>query len=40
MLHKGTTYTIISEKYGIGKSTITDIKNNKAKRRLFKEKMT
>ena len=39
LLRKGTTYTVISEKYGIGRSTITDIKKNEAKLRSFKEKM-
>ena len=40
LLHKGITYAIILEKYGFGKSTITDIKNNEVKLRSFKEKMT
>ena len=40
LLRKGTSYTVILEKYGIGRSTITDIKNNEAKLNLFKEKMT
>ena len=40
LLRKGTSYTVISEKYGIGRSTITDIKNNEAKLKSFKEKMT
>ena len=26
LIGKGTSYTIITEKYGIGKSTLTDIK--------------
>ena len=40
LLRKGTSYTVISEKYGIGRSTITNIKNNEAKLKSFKEKMT
>ena len=39
LLHKKTSYTVIAEKYGIGRSTITDIKNSKAKLQSFKEKM-
>ena len=26
LIEKGTSYTMITEKYGIGKSTVTDIK--------------
>ena len=40
LLCKGTSYTVISEKYGIDRSTITDKKNNEAKLKSFKEKMT
>ena len=40
LLRKGTSYTVITEKYGIGRSTITDMKNNEAKPKLFKNKMT
>ena len=40
LLCKGTSYTVFSEKYGIGRSTITDIKNIEAKLKSFKEKMT
>jgi len=31
LLQKGTSYTTISEKYGIGRSTIADIKKNEGK---------
>jgi len=40
LLQKKTSYTIIAEKYGISRSTITDIKNSEDKLRSFKEKMT
>ena len=31
LLEKGTSYTVISEKYGIGRSTVGDIRKNKDK---------
>ena len=37
---RGVSYTLISEKYGIGRSTVVDIKKNKAKLRAYKHKMT
>ena len=40
LLKKGTSYTIISEKYGIGRSTVSDIKKNESKLNKFKKKMT
>ena len=39
LLCKETIYTLIPEKYGISRSNITDIKNNTAKLRSFKEKI-
>ena len=39
-LQKGASYSIIAEKYGIGRSTITDIKKQEGKLRLFKQRMT
>ena len=38
LIEKGTSYTIITEKYGIGKSTVTDIKKSKHKLEAFKKK--
>ena len=40
LLQKGTLYTIVSEKYGIGRSTVADIKKNELKLKAFKQKMT
>jgi len=40
LLQKKTSYTVIAKKYGICRSTITDIKNSEDKLRSFKEKMT
>ena len=40
LLKKGTSYTIILEKYGIGRSTVSDIKKNESKLNEFKKKMT
>jgi len=40
LLQKKTSYTVTAEKYGIGRSTITDIKTSEDKLRSFKEKMT
>jgi transposase-like protein len=37
-IEKGTSYTIIAERYGIGKSTVTDIKKSKHKLEAFKKK--
>ena len=33
LLQKKTSYTVIAEKYGIGRATITDIKNSEDKLR-------
>ena len=40
LLQKGTSYTIISETYGIGRSTVADIKKNEVKLKEFKQRMT
>ena len=37
LLCKGTSYTVILEKYSIGRSAITNTKNNEAKLKSFKE---
>ena len=39
-LKKGVSYTSISEKYGIGRSTVADIKKNESKLREYKERKT
>ena len=39
LLCEGTSYTVILEKYSIGRSAITNTKNNEAKLKLFKEKI-
>ena len=38
LVEKGTSYNIITEKYGIRKSTVTDIKKSKHKLEAFKKK--
>ena len=38
LLRKGMSYTVISEKYSIGRSTITDIKKNKPNSNRLKRK--
>ena len=40
LLQKGTSYTIVSEKYGIGRSTVANIKKNESKLKVFKQRMT
>ena len=35
-----TSYTVLCEKYGIGRSTITDIKKGESSLRQYKRKMT
>ena len=39
LLDKGVSYTVIAEKFGIGRSTVGDIKNNKKKILQFKSEM-
>ena len=39
MLKQGTSYTIIAEKYGIGRSTVADIKKSESKLLDYKMKM-
>ena len=39
LLQKGTLYTVISERYGIGRSTVADIKKNEVKLKAFTWKM-
>ena len=39
LLNSGTSYTIISDKYGIGRSTVADIKKSASKLEAFKKKM-
>ena len=37
-IKSGTSYTVISERYGIGRSTVADIKKNSSKLVTFKQK--
>ena len=39
-LQKGTLYTMVLEKYGIGRSRVADIKKNELKLKVFKHRMT
>ena len=39
MLDKSVSYTVIAEKFGIGKSTVSDLKKNKEKIRSFQREM-
>ena len=39
MLKKGASYTVIIEKYGIGRSTVADIKKSESKLLAYKDKM-
>ena len=39
MLDKSVSYSIIAEKFGIGKSTVSDLKKNKEKIRGFQREM-
>lgn len=39
MIDSSTSYTIICEKYGIGRSTVSDIKRNREKLLAFKKKL-
>ena len=38
LLEKGTSYTLVAEKYGIGRSTVADIKKSKSKLLSYKKK--
>ena len=40
MLQKGASYSTVADKYGIGRSTIADIKKSEGKLRSFKQRMT
>ena len=40
LLRKGTSYTVIAERYGIARSTVANIKKNGAKLDVFKQKVT
>ena len=40
LLHNGASYTIVTEKYGIARSTIADIKKSEEKLRRCKRRMT
>ena len=40
LLQKGVSYSSVADKYGIGQSTIADIKKNEGKLRSFKQRMT
>ena len=40
MLQKGASYSTVADKYGIGRTTIADIKKNEGKLRSFKQRMT
>ena len=40
LLHNGASYSAIMDKYGIGQSTITDIKRSEGKLRRFKQRTT
>lgn len=37
-LKSGTSYAVISERYGIGRSTVANIKKNSSKLETFKQK--
>ena len=40
LIEKGTSYAIISERYGIGRSTVFDINKNNESLKKFSKKMT